>query len=66
MLLSAMFPNPATIFESLTYRYYMETTMGGESSFNRAVVYTEPGTTKTEVVELPIPKPGPGEVLVRL
>ncbi|OBR04739.1 putative Alcohol dehydrogenase [Colletotrichum higginsianum IMI 349063] len=40
--------------------------MGGESSFNRAVVYTEPGTTKTEVVELPIPKPGPGEVLVRL
>ncbi|TQN66614.1 Alcohol dehydrogenase 2, partial [Colletotrichum shisoi] len=40
--------------------------MGGESSFNRAVVYTEPGTTKTAVVELPIPKPGPGEVLVRL
>ncbi|CAI0652010.1 unnamed protein product [Colletotrichum noveboracense] len=40
--------------------------MGGESSFNRAVVYTEPGTTKTEVVELPIPTPGPGEVLVRL
>ncbi|KAI8279045.1 hypothetical protein K4K56_012887 [Colletotrichum sp. SAR 10_98] len=40
--------------------------MGGESNFNRAVVYTEPGTTKTEVVELPIPTPGPGEVLVRL
>ncbi|TDZ33667.1 Alcohol dehydrogenase 2 [Colletotrichum spinosum] len=40
--------------------------MGGESSFNRAVVYSEPGTTKTELVELPIPDPGPGEVLVRL
>ncbi|KAK1979040.1 chaperonin 10-like protein [Colletotrichum cereale] len=37
-----------------------------ESNHNRAVVYTEPGTTKTEVVELPIPIPGPGEVLVRL
>ncbi|GKT89445.1 alcohol dehydrogenase [Colletotrichum tofieldiae] len=31
--------------------------MGGESNYNRAVVYTDPGTTKTEVVELPIPKP---------
>lgn len=33
---------------------------------NRAVIYSEPGTLKTEVVELPIPKPGRGEVLVRL
>ncbi|KAK0381869.1 alcohol dehydrogenase [Colletotrichum limetticola] len=44
----------------------MATIMGGESNHNRAVVYTEPGTTQTEVVELPIPEPGPGEVLVRL
>nr|XP_036579750.1 alcohol dehydrogenase [Colletotrichum truncatum]KAF6787430.1 alcohol dehydrogenase [Colletotrichum truncatum] len=44
----------------------MATIMGGESNLNRAVVYAEPGTTKTEVVELPIPTPGPGEVLVRL
>ncbi|OHE92732.1 alcohol dehydrogenase [Colletotrichum orchidophilum] len=44
----------------------MATTKGGESTPNRAVVYTEPGTTQTEVVELPIPEPGPGEVLVRL
>ncbi|KAK7423225.1 hypothetical protein QQZ08_009121 [Neonectria magnoliae] len=35
-------------------------------AFNRAVVYLEPGTVKTEVVELPIPQPGRGEVLVRL
>lgn len=33
---------------------------------NRAVVFAEPGTLKTEVVELPIPQPGPGEVLVRV
>jgi NADPH-dependent curcumin reductase CurA len=33
---------------------------------NRAVIYSEPGTIKTEVVELPIEKPGPGQVLVRL
>lgn len=33
---------------------------------NRAVVYVEPGTTKTEMVDLPVPTPGPGEVLVRL
>ncbi|KAM0277383.1 hypothetical protein ACHAQH_005823 [Verticillium albo-atrum] len=33
---------------------------------NRAVVYLEPGTTKTAVVELPVPEPGPGEVLVKL
>lgn len=33
---------------------------------NRAVVYSEPPALKTEVKELPIPEPGPGEVLVRL
>jgi propanol-preferring alcohol dehydrogenase len=33
---------------------------------NKAVIYSEPGTIKTEVVELPIEKPGPGKVLVRL
>ncbi|RDW77469.1 hypothetical protein BP6252_05522 [Coleophoma cylindrospora] len=36
------------------------------TDMNRAMIYSEPGTTKTELVELPIPKPGPGEVLVRL
>lgn len=33
---------------------------------NRAIIYAEPGTTKTEVVELPVTGPGTGEVLVRL
>ncbi|KAF7558005.1 hypothetical protein G7Z17_g333 [Cylindrodendrum hubeiense] len=33
---------------------------------NRAVIYSEPGTLKTEVIELPIPQPGRGEILVRL
>ncbi|KAK6222378.1 hypothetical protein LQW54_001078 [Pestalotiopsis sp. IQ-011] len=33
---------------------------------NKAVIYSDPPSIKTEVVELPIPKPGPGEVLVRL
>ncbi|KIW03502.1 uncharacterized protein PV09_05269 [Verruconis gallopava] len=33
---------------------------------NKAIIYAEPGTTKTQVVELPVTAPGPGEVLVRL
>lgn len=37
-----------------------------DSEVNRAVVYAEPGTTQTAVKELPVPTPGPGEVLVRL
>lgn len=35
-------------------------------SVNYAVIYSNPPSLKTEVVQLPIPKPGPGEVLVRL
>lgn len=37
-----------------------------KTDVNRAVVYSEPPSLKTRVVELPIPTPGPGEVLVRL
>lgn len=37
-----------------------------EGGVNYAVVYAEPPSLKTKVVELPIPEPGPGEVLVRL
>ncbi|KAF3768110.1 putative alcohol dehydrogenase [Cryphonectria parasitica EP155] len=33
---------------------------------NFAVVYTDPPSLRTEVVERPVPEPGPGEVLVRL
>jgi NADPH:quinone reductase-like Zn-dependent oxidoreductase len=33
---------------------------------NRAILYSEPPIIKTHVEELPIQKPGPGEVLVRL
>ncbi|KAI1852197.1 hypothetical protein JX265_013050 [Neoarthrinium moseri] len=33
---------------------------------NRAVVYSDPPTIKSEIVELPIEQPGPGQVLVRL
>lgn len=33
---------------------------------NRAVVYAEPGTLKTEVWNLPIPTPKRGEVLVKM
>ena len=35
-------------------------------STHKAVIYSDVGTTKTEVVELPVPEPGPGEVLVKL
>jgi alcohol dehydrogenase, propanol-preferring len=33
---------------------------------NKAVIYSEPGTTKTHIAEFPVEAPGPGEVLVRL
>ncbi|CAN8106094.1 unnamed protein product [Discula destructiva] len=40
--------------------------MAHEKGVNRTVVYSEPPSTKTEVKEVPIPEPGPGEVLVQL
>lgn len=40
--------------------------MAVSGQVNRAVVYKNPPTLETEVVELPIPEPGPGEVVVRL
>ena len=43
----------------------MGSTVNG-AKVNKAVIYSEPGTIKTEVVELPIEKPGPGQILVRL
>lgn len=36
------------------------------STLKNKAIYSNPGTTKTEVVELPVKEPGPGEVLVRL
>ncbi|KAJ4188150.1 hypothetical protein NW759_016851 [Fusarium solani] len=36
------------------------------AEINRAVIYTKPTTTETKIVELPVPQPGPGQVLVRL
>lgn len=36
------------------------------ASRNRAAVYSNPGTMDIQLVDLEIPKPGPGEVLVRL
>lgn len=33
---------------------------------NRAVIYKNPPALESEVVELPIPQPGPGEVLIRM
>ena len=39
----------------------------GSKGMNKAIIYAEPGiSTKTEVVERPVPTPGPGEILVRL
>lgn len=32
----------------------------------KAIIYDEPGTVSTKVVECEVPQPGPGEVLVRL
>ncbi|RMZ78915.1 hypothetical protein DV737_g3695, partial [Chaetothyriales sp. CBS 132003] len=32
----------------------------------KAVIYDQPGTLSTKVVELPVPEPGPGEVLIHL
>lgn len=33
---------------------------------NKAVVYDKPGSISTKIVDLDIPEPGPGEVLLRL
>lgn len=40
--------------------------MGDTKSTYKAVIYADPPSIKTEVVDLPIPEPGVGEVLVRL
>jgi propanol-preferring alcohol dehydrogenase len=37
-----------------------------EGKVNKAIVYAEPGTTNTKVIELPIQAPRPGQVLVRM
>jgi propanol-preferring alcohol dehydrogenase len=37
-----------------------------QGKVNKAIIYSNPGTRETEVVELPIEAPGPGQVLVRM
>jgi len=37
-----------------------------QDKVNKAIIYAEPGTTNTKVVELPIQAPDPGQVLVRM
>lgn len=32
----------------------------------KAVVYDDPGKVSTKVVDLPVPEPGPGDVLINL
>ena len=32
----------------------------------KAVIYDNPGTVSTKVVEIDVPEPGPGEVLINL
>lgn len=32
----------------------------------KAIVYDEPGKLSTKVTDLPVPEPGPGEVLINL
>lgn len=32
----------------------------------KAAVYDQPGTVSTKIVELDVPEPGPGEVLINL
>jgi hypothetical protein len=41
-------------------------TNGEKPRVNKAVIYSSPPSIKTEVVELAVEKPGPGQVLVRL
>lgn len=35
-------------------------------SVQKSLVYNEPGRVSAQVVELPVPEPGPGEVLIHL
>ncbi|PGH20092.1 hypothetical protein AJ80_03660 [Polytolypa hystricis UAMH7299] len=37
-----------------------------QDKVNKAIIYSEPGTSATEVIELPLEAPGPGQVLVRM
>jgi hypothetical protein len=37
-----------------------------ENRINRAILYSEPGTTKTHIEEIEVGTPGPGEVLIRM
>jgi propanol-preferring alcohol dehydrogenase len=37
-----------------------------QGKVNKAIIYSSPGTRETEVVELPIEAPGPGQVLMRM
>lgn len=44
----------------------MATTEIAPGTMNRAIIYSNPGTIETEIIELPIEEPGPGQVLLRL
>lgn len=57
-----IFSHPFIIIRHSTYDA-MEALRG---KVNKAIVYSEPGTCATEVVERPIEAPGPGQVLVRM
>lgn len=37
-----------------------------QDKVNRAIIYSAPGSTATEIVELPIQEPKYGEVLLRM
>ena len=38
----------------------------GSGGANKAAVYSNPGTTETEILSLDIPEPGPGQILVKM
>ena len=38
----------------------------GSTVVNRAIVYSEPGTTKTHIEEHEVEQPGAGQVLVKM
>jgi hypothetical protein len=60
-------PRSQTIFISQSSPTFYKASMSAYTeTVNRAVVYSNPPTIESEVVELSIPQPGPGEVLVRL
>ena len=59
-------PAPLLLKTSIQLHIEMSTEAPEIPQTQKAVVYDDPGKVSTKVVDLPVPEPGPGEVLINL